>query len=464
VSRGGQFVVGHSITGASNVTGDLAVNDNGLVAVGQNLNGLTVGGSVRLDTGGRIVVGNDLIGAVNVGGALSVSGQARLSVSRNITGAFTVNGDLNLATGGNIAVGGNISGAFTVHGGLNVASGGTIVVAGNLNSLQVDGIFHGQGSATAVDLTVGLNLGSLTVLGGAPNQGGIQAANIDVGKQILGLNVPHGIFNSFITAGVLIDGGTPGAGGNIGADGTDAIFNSEIRAGVRIDHLTINGNVRSTFATDPNSTGYRTRIVAGEDRAGHFISGGVIDNFQILGTLIDSVLAASVAPYGDSGTLPVIAYGAPPPTVGPPPGDNGFNTYDAPAGTITGGTVGNPIKYLNFSEISYYNETATGVSYNGPPLPDPTIDDTILPGAINPSFATAPLSQAALTNGTTVMTTTGGQVVNVAVSSADQVLPLPSKSTVFGGVISTQHGDNADFAGIFAADTRGVFVGTLPSS
>jgi hypothetical protein len=45
-------------------------------------------------------------------------------------------------------------------------------------------------------------------------------------------------------------------------------------------------------------------------------------------------------------------------------------------------------------------------------------------------------------------------------------LPLPTKSTVLGGVISTSHGSNPDaydFAGIFAADTRGVFVGTLPS-
>jgi len=43
------------------------------------------------------------------------------------------------------------------------------------------------------------------------------------------------------------------------------------------------------------------------------------------------------------------------------------------------------------------------------------------------------------------------------------LLPLPTKSTVLGGVISTVHGDEADFAGIFAADARGVFVGPIPS-
>jgi len=47
-------------------------------------------------------------------------------------------------------------------------------------------------------------------------------------------------------------------------------------------------------------------------------------------------------------------------------------------------------------------------------------------------------------------------------------LSLPSKSTVLGGVISNSHNDNplerSDFAGIFADDTRGVFVGTLPTS
>src|SRR5262249_56650561 len=99
------------------------------------------------------------------------------------------------------------------------------------------------------------------------------------------------------------------------------------------------------------------RITAGEDRAGNCTSGGVIDNFQITGALIDSVLAASVAPYGGDGSLPTFAYGAPPPVVGPPPGDLGNNTYDAPAGFIVGGTVAAPLKFPNFSELSYYNKT-----------------------------------------------------------------------------------------------------------
>ena len=68
----------------------------------------------------------------------------------------------------------------------------------------VGGIFKGNGT-TMPDLTVGLDLTNLVVAGGAYNQGGIQQASIEVGKNILGLTVPHGIFNSFVTAGVLID-------------------------------------------------------------------------------------------------------------------------------------------------------------------------------------------------------------------------------------------------------------------
>ena len=75
---------------------------------------------------------------------------------------------------------------------------------------------------------------------------------------------------------------------------------------------------------------------------------------------------------------------------------------------------------------------------------DPTIDDLILRGSINPSFASPPLPLASLSDPTTK-------------------LPLPTTSTVLGGVISTPHGDEADYAGLFAADTRGVFVGPLPS-
>jgi len=45
-------------------------------------------------------------------------------------------------------------------------------------------------------------------------------------------------------------------------------------------------------------------------------------------------------------------------------------------------------------------------------------------------------------------------------------LSLPSKSTVLGGVISNPHTgpEPNDFAGFFADDTSGVFVGVLPTS
>jgi hypothetical protein len=475
LSQGGQFLVGHNITGAAQVSGALSVTGNSLFSVGNNLGGLSVGQALTLDSGGQVAVGNGLTGAVTVGGDLDISNGARLIDNRDVTGSVTVTGDLALASGGMFVVGRTLN-ALTVDGDLTIApAGSAIAVGGNLTNLTVQGAFIGQGSSKAIDLSVGLNLGALNVLGGSAGQGGIQNANIAVGKSILAMNVPHGIFNSFITAGVTIQGGSSSTGttASIGPDGADAVFNSELRAGVSILNLTIGGNVRSTFAVNPSgSTGYPTRIIAGEDRAGDYINGGLIDNFQITGSLIDSVVAASVAPFGDAGTLPVNGYG-PPPVVNPIPGDGGFNTYDAPAGTITGGTVGNPIKYPNWTQLNIYNETVTGVAYNT--AIDPTIDDTILFGAINPSFASAPLSQAALTNDSTVVTNAGtlvnssssllnGSSSTITVTPNQQVLPLPTKSTVLGGVISTKHGDEADFAGLFASDTRGVFIGPLPSS
>jgi hypothetical protein len=44
-------------------------------------------------------------------------------------------------------------------------------------------------------------------------------------------------------------------------------------------------------------------------------------------------------------------------------------------------------------------------------------------------------------------------------------LPLPSKSTILGSVITTSPGlAGTDYAGIFAANTNGVFVGLIPTS
>ena len=149
--------------------------------------------------------------------------------------------------------------------------------------MTVGGIFRGQNSPTAVDLAVGLNLNALSVLGGGANQGGIQTANINVGKNLSTLNVPHGIFQSWITAGVSISGVT------VGADGLTAIYNSEIDAGASITNMVVGGDVKSGFPTGDTS-GYRTRIIAGKVRApaagstpdqGQYLSGGTIDQLVI---------------------------------------------------------------------------------------------------------------------------------------------------------------------------------------
>ncbi|MFO0953280.1 MAG: hypothetical protein U0835_19410 [Isosphaeraceae bacterium] len=435
VQRGGQFVVGHSVTAASSGGGTVRVADNGLVMVGQDLNGLAVAGNLGLDTGGRLIVGNDLLGPLTTGENLAIGKNARLSVGRDVsnstgTGGISVGGNLALTGGGLLTVGRDLgtgssaggttaSPALAVSGNLTVdPTGGEIIVGGNLNTLQVGGVFHGKGTADA-DLKVGLDLRNTTIIGSTPNDGGLQFANIDVTKNIIGLNVLHGIFHSLVTAGVLIDGV------NVGPDGADAVLNSNIRAGVKIDNTVLNGDVRSTFATDPNAVGYATRIVAGQDRAGMFTNGGSIDHFQILGAMYDSVVAASVAPNGGNGTLPVSAYGAPAPECSDTPGDGGSNTYDAPFGTIT---VGADV-YDNYTQLSYKDGKLVGVSYNT--ALDPTIDDCILFGSINASYAGA---------------------------------GLPTESTVLGGVISSNHSDDSDFAGLFAADTKGVFIGRLPDS
>ena len=410
--NGGQLIVDHDAAGLN--AGAILLSKGGQIAVGRNLAGGNVGSAVNLDTASHIDVGNDVTAPIVIGEGLSLKNGATVSVGRDLAG-LTVNGNLTVdPTGGKIRVGGNLTG------------------------LSVDGVFQGQKSKSAVDLEVGLNLQDLRVRGGAANAGSIEGANILVGKNLVGINVEHGLFNSFVTAGVLIDGGNQAAG-SFGADGPDAIYNSQLLAGTSINNLTVNGNVRSTFAVDPKSTGYPTRIVAGMGRDGTVTTGGSIDRFQILGTLYDSVLAASVAPSGGNGTLPTFAYGSGPRI---PDGTPGDGTYDAPAGVIVGGTTAVPVRYPNYSELSYYNETLTGVSYDT--NQDSVIDDFILPGSINGSFASNPADLIA-SNVTAV------------------TLALPTKSTVLGGVVSTVHDSSADFAGIFAANTSGVFIGSIPS-
>src|SRR5262249_52376494 len=145
-----------------------------------------------------------------------------------------------------------------------------VAIGGNLKGLRIVGYFLGRGSFgttdTTPDLNVGLDLDQLTVLGALPDQGSIANADINIGKSLIGVDIRHGISNSQITVGVLIDGGTPiPSGGNIGPDGTNAIFDSQITAGVQIRNLLINGDVSSDQVSNPD--GHRTRIIAGQDRA-----------------------------------------------------------------------------------------------------------------------------------------------------------------------------------------------------
>lgn len=450
--------------------GAIDLGPNGHVDIGGDLTGPLSIGALEID-GGRFDVGEDLTGNVSVG-SVDVAEGGRFSVGRDVTGTFAVSGDLRLESAGVFSVGRELN-SLTVGGDLIVApsadpaaQASQIVVGGNLGTLTVDGQFRGQDRADASDLQVGLDVGLLSVLGSAPNQGSLYQANIDVTKSILGLDVRHGIFESLVTAGVLIDGASTGL---VGPDGIDAVYNSQVLAGANIRNLTFNGDVRSTWVNGPQS-GYPTRIVAGVTRAGSYMIGGTIDNLQITGALIDAVLAASVAPSGGAGILPPAGYG---PTYDGTPSAAG--TYDAPAGTITGGTVGAPVAFANFAVVSYVNETRVnppGTFGDFNLALTPAVDDTILPGSINPSFASAPLPTESVGTITVSHTSSGtdtssGSTTTTTIASLadpNSPYPLPTRSTVLGGVISTPHAaGTADFAGIFTSDARGVFVGTLPS-
>lgn len=451
IQNGGALNVRNSLTGAFRVSGPLQLQTNGAINIGGSLDRLTVQGFTA-DSGGNFRTGGDITGAVTITGGMNLAGGAAFSVGRDALGGITVGGDLVLDSGANVSIGRALNG-LKVNGNLVVTpTGGAITVGGDLNNLVVTGAFSGKGTTTA-DLNVGLNLAGFTVRGGGAGQGGLQGVNINVAKNITQLNIQHGIFNSFITAGVLINGGAPNAttGGNIGADGTDAIFNSEIRAGSQINDLIINGDVRSDFPTNSNPTGFPTRIIAGENRDGVFAPSGLIDHFQILGALIDSAIAASVQPYGGNGTLPPVGYNPTPPIPNPGP-----PTYNEPRGTVAVGTFASSVNVPNYTPLSYYNETLTGVHW-GTTYP---INNKILSGGlINPSFATSPAinSSIEVTNNSG-SATSGSQTIQTVPAP----LAIPTTSTVLGGVISTQHTNAFDFAGLFASDTSGVFIGPIP--
>ncbi len=457
VSQNGGISVGGADPGGISVSGPVSISSGGNVSIAGDLGGLSASGPITIN-GGAISIGQDLTGPVSAPSFAIANGS--FNVARDATGAFDINQNMTISQNGSFNIGRDLSGGLDVGGNLVLDSGGTLnigreldnlVVTGNVtvtatggginvlgdvNTATIAGTFQGKttntGSTvvypTVPDLNVGLNLNNFTVQNGASGQGGVRDAFIEAGKVISNLNIEHGLFDSFMYAGVNISG-------SIGPDGNDAVYNSEIRSAAQIIGFTVFGNVRSTFPLNSNSSGYPTRILAGEDLAGNWVNSGLIDKFQITGAMYDSVVAASVVPYGGDGALPSGGYG-PPPTYNPSAG--GTHTYDQPSGLIEGGTFGNPIYYTNYAPVNVDNQTNIGTAWA---TPNP--DNAILVGAINPSFATAPVPPADQT--------------------PTQAVPVPTESTVLQGVYSDVHGSvAADYAGLFAADVRGVFIGPIP--
>jgi hypothetical protein len=374
-------------------------------------------GAMNLN-GGQFIIGQDSLEPISIGGNLSLSQNGLLAIGRDLPSTLSIGESITIDSGGQINVGRNLAG-LVVGGNVLVDPGASgIVVGGNLASVSVSGYFRGQGSASAVDMGVGLNLNSLTVQGGgsSTSPGGIQLANIKVGKNISNINVPHGIFRSWITAGVSINEV------NVGADGVTAVYNSEIDAGTSITNVTLGGDLTSGFPTGDTS-GYPTRIIAGKVRApalgstpdqGLYLPDGTINAFAIEGSFINSVLAASVAPYGGDGSLPPpVPYGGTPRTSGPPPA--GFSNYNAPGGLTD---IGNGQQIKNYSIRSY-------------------IGGQLVPTAVYNTAIDPIIHVNVLNNGT----------VN---------------ATVSGSVVSSPHDDTFDFTGVFAVNTMGVNGGLAP--
>ncbi len=368
--------------------------------------------------GGQFIIGQDSLEPIAIAGNLTLSLNGLLSIGRDQAGSLSVGGSIILDSGGQISVGRNLA-ALAVGGNVLVDPGASgIVVGGSLDSLIVGGYFRGQGSATATDLGVGLNLSNVTMQNNGPSTspGGIQLANINVGKNISNLAVAYGIFRSWITAGVAINEV------NVGADGVTAVYNTEIDAATSITNVTLDGDLTSGFPTGDTS-GYPTRIIAGKVRSaalgstpdqGLYLANGTISSFAIEGSLINAVLAASVAPYGGDGSLPPpVPYGGTPRTSGPPPA--GFSNYNAPGG-------------LTETSTSQYIKNYSIRSYVGGQLVPTAVYDT----AIDPNIHVNVLD--------------GGTII----------------ATVSGSVISTPHDDTFDFTGIFAVNTLGVNGGLAP--
>jgi hypothetical protein len=442
------------------VSGDVAL-DNGTFTVGGSVGSLTVGGSLEASQGGGIAVAGNLASLTVNGGVGSSTGNLTLNpggsitVGGNVT-TMTVANSVQLDSSPGLQVGGNLSG-LTVGGNLQTSSGGQLNVAGDLGTVSVTGVVLGQGPGGPAGIMVGDDLAQLTVLGGGNGLQGLQGVNITVKNNIQGLDIRNGIANSTIQAGFLINGGTPGTGSNgwnIGPDGATspssvdpemgqiAILNSTIQAGYEIQNMTIGGDVVCDQPTTP------TRIVAGETIQGQFVPNGVIDTFQIIGNLVNSVVAASAGPNPSTGQ------------------------YDKPAGSIEAGFLSSPsstapiagaptvtVQTSGVSNVGLATSTATSVAQaaqlqsspvilsTAPPFAnaaDPELPEVLSGGVINPSLA--PKLQ-----------------LLPPAASAGTELPLPTKSTILGSVITTAAW-TGDYAGFFATNANGVFVGQLPTS
>ncbi len=462
-----------SAGGGVTVTGSVALDDGSLTA-GGNAGSFTVGGNLEASSGGGISVAGNLTSlTVNAGSSVSNTGNLNLnpngliSVGGNLT-TLTTGSSIQLFTGSQIAVTGNLS-SLTVGGNLQTSFGGAIHVTGNLGTVSVTGVVQGKGPGGGSDITVGDDLAQLTVLGGGDGVQGLQGVNLSVTSNIQGVDIRNGIANSLIQAGYLINGGTPGTGSNawnIGPDGASApssvdpdmgqiaVLNSTIQAGYEIMNMTIGGDVVSDRPSNP-SAGV-TRIVAGETLGGQIVPNGVLDTFQIIGNLVNAVLAASVGPNPQTGyydqpagaievgflsasssSLPQTS------TSSPTVVTNGAGTTQV--GLQVANTPGTPSNPVQTAQL----QNSPVPIFTGPPFVNPT--DPELPavspgGQINPTFAPKL------------------QVLPPVAPSATQ-LPLPSKTTVVGSVITTAPGKaNTDYAGIFAANTNGVLVGPVPTS
>ena len=305
-----------------------------LVVTGDVTGDVAIGGDLNVD-GGLVSIGRDLQGGASIGGDLVLDGNGLFYVGRDVGGAIAVDGDLLAGAPGGLVVGRDL-GRLVVVGDLDLAAGGVVRVLGDLDAIEVDGTVRGDNFEDE-DIRVGLNLGGFIVRGGASDRPGVAGLDLDVGKTIMGIDVAHGIFESVITAGVLIDGV------DVGPDGPVAIRNTEIRAGVQLQNLLFTGDV----VTDRSiNLGRPTRIIAGLDRAGNRVDVSSITGLTITGTLIDAVVAASVAPGGP------------------------FATFDAPGGVVLVGPADDQMAVPNFTAPPFNRAI------------DPSIDDIVGMGTI----------------------------------------------------------------------------------